>query len=49
MLIQHINQLWKRRSHVNALLIFNAFQTLAENLLNDHGIFFHILIIRVEI
>ena len=47
-LIQHIDQLRERRGHIHTLFILDALQTLAENLFNDHCVFFNVRILVTQ-
>ena len=49
MLIQYIDQLWKCRCHIDTFLVFDPFDTLIQDFLNDHRIFFNVWIILVQI
>ena len=49
MLIQNINQLREGRGYINALVIFNALQTLTQNFFHNHGVFLQIRIILLQI
>ena len=49
MLIQYINKLRECRCHIHTLLVFDALETLTENLLHDDCIFLDILVVWIEI
>ena len=49
MLIQNINQLREGRGYINALVIFNALQTLTQNLFHNHSVFLQIRIILLQV
>ena len=49
MLIQNINQLREGRGYINALVIFNALQTLTQNFFHNHSVFLQIRIILLQI
>ena len=49
MLIQNINQLREGRGYINALVIFNALQTLTQNFFHNHSVFLKIRIILLQI
>ena len=49
MLIQNINQLRESRGYINALVIFNALQTLTQNFFHNHSVFLQIRIILLQI
>ena len=49
MLIKHINQLREGRRYINALIIFNALQTLTQNLFYNHSVFLQIRIILLQV
>ena len=47
--IQHIDQFWKCRCHINTFFIFDSFQTLSQDFFYDHGIFFYVLVFRIQV
>ena len=49
MLIQNINQLRKGRGYINALIIFDALQTLTQNFFYNHSVFLQIRIILLQV
>ena len=49
MLIQNINQLREGRGYINALVIFNALQTLTQNFFHNHSVFLQIRIILLQV
>ena len=49
MLVQHIDQLGEGGGDEDALLVLDALQPLAEDLLNDHGVLLHIGVVLLEV
>ena len=49
MLIQNINQLREGRGYINALIIFDALQTLTQNFFYNHSVFLQIRIILLQV
>ena len=49
MLIKHINKLRESRRYINALIIFNALQTLTQNLLYNHSVLLQVRIVLLQV
>ena len=49
MLVQHVYQFGKSRRHIYSLFVFDALQSLTNDLFNDHGIFLNIRIALFQI
>ena len=48
-LVQHVDQLGKGGGDKDALLVFDALQPLAEDLLDDHGVFLDVGVVLLEV